>query len=124
MHFGSKSEFNDPHVQAHRRSAAKRPNRPADALESILQEVSEDLDQPVDPRVSLLKDRWSEIAGEQIAKHSQPQYIDRFILYIQVNHPGWMPELQKAKRPILSRVQQAFANHRPIRDVRFTLLQR
>lgn len=121
MEFGPKSEFNDPHVQKHRRNAARRPDRLADELGSILKKVSEDFEEAVDPRISLLRDTWKSIAGEQIALHSDPQYIDRYVLYILVDHPGWMPELQKAKKPILSRIQKAFIGKRPVRDIRFTL---
>lgn len=124
MQFGPKSEYSDPHVQKHRRSAASRPDRLADTLAGILQKVAADFESQVDPRIALLQDRWKEIAGPQIALHSEPQYIDRFILYILVDHPGWMQELQKIRRVALARIQKTFVGERPVRDIRFTLAQR
>ena len=121
MEFSPKSEFNDYHVQKHRRTAAARPDRLAEELSSLLQKITEDFEQPMDPRIALLKTRWAELAGKQIALHSEPQNIDRFILYVSVNHAGWMPELQKVKRPLLTRIQKAFTGKQPIRDIRFTL---
>ncbi len=124
MDFGYKSEFNDAHVQQHRRRAAVRPDRLADDLPKILSRIAEDLEQPDDPRISLLKNRWEEIAGKAVAVHSEPQYIDKCILYIAVDHAGWMPELQKVKRTILAKIQKVFIEQRPVRDIRFTLSQR
>ena len=123
MQFGRKSEFNDPYVQKHRKNAAKRPNRTADVLAGIIQKVSADFQQPVDPRISLLKDEWAGIAGAQIAKYSEPLYIDQFILHITVTHPGWMPELERIKRLILQKVQQKHPGLK-IRQLRFVLLHR
>jgi predicted nucleic acid-binding Zn ribbon protein len=124
MDFNPKSEYIDPHVQKHRRKAAGRPDRLAGTLAGILQKIAADLEQPVDPRISLLKDSWVDIVGKQIALHCEPQFIDKFILYILVDHPGWMAELQKIKRHALTRIQKAFSGERPIRDIRFTLAQR
>ena len=121
MAFRSKSEFKDPHVQKHRRDAAKRPDRLADNLAGILPKIIESLERPVDPRVSLLKDQWKEIVGEQNALHSEPGFIKDFALHVWVDHPGWMPEFQKLKRTILVKVQKVFPGKRPVRKLNFLL---
>ena len=102
-----RSEFNDPHVQQHRRVAAKRPDREADAIENILSNLLSDINRPEDPEVILLKNSWEQIVGAPIAKHSKPWHLIKGTLYVWVDHAGFVPELIRARRFIIMKIQRA-----------------
>ena len=108
MGWNRKSEFNDPAVYRHRRRAAQRTTRDAAPLEKILESVVSELNQPEDPRISILRDKWASIVGPQNAKYSQPGAIQGINLLIQISHPGWLPELRKHARKILMEIQRNY----------------
>jgi len=110
MRWNSKSEFGDPTVRNHRKKAAERIPREAEEVSSILRSVVDGLERPVDQRISVLCSEWKEIAGIQIAQHSEPGFIKNFALHIFVDHPGWMSDLVRTKQMILMKVQRKYPN--------------
>ena len=96
------------------------PNREIRGIGDILKDVVDGLEQPVQENVLVLRKAWSELAGVQIAKHSEPGFIKDFVLYIFVDHPGWMPELKRMTRPLLDNIQSSYRELR-IRQLRFSL---
>lgn len=98
------------------------PQRDVKSMAEILKDVVGGLEQPVQESVLVLRESWKKLVGEQIAKHSSPGFIKDFALYIFVDHPGWMPELERQKRPLLMKLQSNYREMR-IRHIRFQLKQ-
>lgn len=51
---------------------------------------------------------WYQIAGEQLAAHSRIAELERNILVIEADHPGWIMILQSREKELLERVRRAF----------------
>ena len=100
--------------------APKRDIRP---IEDVLQDVVAGLEQPQDENILILRKAWPEIAGAQIAKHSDPLIIRNFVLQVEVDHPGWLPELERMKRILLQKLQSSYRELR-IRQLHFSLRSR
>jgi len=96
------------------------PKRDAKSVAEVLKDVVEGLSEPVQANVVLLREVWPELAGAQIAKHSQPGFIKDYALHVFVDHPGWLAELERMKRPLLLKLQSAYSEMR-IRSLRFSL---
>lgn len=99
------------------------PNREIKSVGDILKDVVDGLEQPIQENVLVLRKAWSKLVGEQIAKHSEPGFIKDNALYVFVDHPGWMPELERLKRPLLMKLQNSYRELR-IRQLRFSLQHR
>ena len=96
------------------------PIRDVKSVGDILKDVVLGLEQPVQESVLILRESWEKLVGEQIAKHSSPEFIKGYALYIFVDHPGWMPELERHKLPLLMKLQSNYREMR-IRHIRFQL---
>ena len=96
------------------------PNREIRGINGILKDVVEGLEQPVQENILVLRKVWAKLVGAQIAKHSEPGFIKEFTLYVFVDHPGWMPELERIKRVLLQKLQSRYRDLR-IRKLRFLL---
>ena len=51
---------------------------------------------------------WEKIAGIDIANHSEPEEVKNNILYVSVDHPGWIQIIMLKKRNILKAVRNLF----------------
>jgi hypothetical protein len=51
---------------------------------------------------------WQSIAGEKLACHSWIRELDRSILLIEADHPGWIQILQSKQADLLDRVRSRF----------------
>lgn len=96
------------------------PKRDVKTVGDILKDVISSFEEPVQESVLTLRSAWPKLVGDQIAKHSEPGFIKDFALYVFVNHPGWLPELERMKRPLLMKIQSQYPNMR-IRQLRFSL---
>lgn len=96
------------------------PKRETKSIGDVLKDVVGDFDQPVQENIRVLKSAWPKIAGAQISKHSEPGFIKDFALYIFVDHPGWIPELERHKRPLLHKLQSSYGEME-IRQILFEL---
>lgn len=96
------------------------PNRDIRGIGDVLKDVVEGLEQPVQENVLVLRDAWPKLVGAQIAKHSEPGFIKDNALYVFVNHPGWLPELERMKRMLLQKLQSNYRELR-IHQLRFSL---
>ncbi len=96
------------------------PKRDAKSVSDILKDVVGGLEQPVQESVLILRESWAKLVGAQIAQHSEPGFIKDFALYVFVDHPGWLPELERHKRPLLIKLQSGYREMR-IRQIRFQL---
>lgn len=99
------------------------PNREIKSVGDILKDVVGGLQQPTQENVLVLRKAWPKLVGVQIAKHSEPGFIKDYALYVFVDHPGWMPELERLKRPLLMKLQNSYRELR-IRQLRFSLQHR
>ena len=58
-----------------------------------------------------MKDGWADIAGQQLAKFTQPSSFYKGTLYVEVSHPAWLMQLgKKEKDMLLEKVHEAAAN--------------
>ncbi len=51
---------------------------------------------------------WEKIAGIDIANHSELEEVKNNILYVSVDHPGWIQIIMLKKRNILKTVRILF----------------
>ncbi len=51
---------------------------------------------------------WEKIAGIDIANHSELQEVKNNILYVSVDHPGWIQIILLKKRDIIKTVNTLF----------------
>lgn len=101
-------------------NAPPPPKRDIKSVADVLKDVIGSIEQPVQENVLILREAWPKLVGEQIAKHSEPGFISNFTLTVFVNHPGWMPELTRLKRPLLMKLQSNYQALR-IKRLRFAL---
>lgn len=99
----SKDRWDMDRVRFHMSQPAS-PKREAKHVSDVLKDVVEGFEQPTQENVLLLREVWSQLVGEQIAKHSSPGFISDFTLTVFVNHPGWLPELERIKRSLLMKL--------------------
>ncbi len=65
---------------------------------------------------------WAKIAGTDIAAHSKVLEFDRQILYIGVDHPGWMQMIGFKKASILKALKKQYSDLN-IKDLRLLLTE-
>lgn len=83
----------------------------------ILREYLADKGWPADDPRSPVFLRWTEIAGEELGRHSRPVEIEDGILFVEADHPGWVQMISLQK----TRLMKALAAEVPeakIRDLR------
>lgn len=51
---------------------------------------------------------WFQIAGERLAAHSRIVELERNILFVEADHPGWIMILQSKEKEILDQVRRSF----------------
>jgi hypothetical protein len=51
---------------------------------------------------------WRDIAGENIAAHSRIVELEKSVLRIEADHPGWIQILQIRQKSLLNRVRRKF----------------
>jgi predicted nucleic acid-binding Zn ribbon protein len=96
------------------------PKRDIKSMADILKDVVEGFEVPVQENILVLRKSWPKLVGVQIAQHSSPGFIADFQLCVFVDHPGWMPELERIKRMVLQKLQSSYPELR-IRRLRFSL---
>lgn len=96
------------------------PNRDIRSIDGILKDVIDGLEQPQSENILILRDAWPKLVGAQIAKHSSPGFIKDFTLNVFIDHPGWIPELERLKRLLLQKLQSQYRELQ-IRKLKFLL---
>ncbi len=51
---------------------------------------------------------WKETVGDKISAHSRVVDVDRGILTVEVDHPGWNQQIQYLKKRIIGNLSKAF----------------
>jgi hypothetical protein len=90
------------------------------SIHSILERTLKSLEIDVPLKTYSIVGAWNEIVGESVAGHSQPRSIRNQILFIDVDHPTWMQQLQFLKPTLLDQIN-AFLGGPQIQDIRFKL---
>ena len=96
------------------------PQRDVKSVGDILKDVIASFEEPVQESVVTLRGVWPKLVGTQIAQHSEPGYVKDFALHVFVDHPGWLQELERMKRPLQVKLQAQYRELR-IRQIRFIL---
>ncbi len=91
-----------------------------ESIHSILESTLKTLEIDVPLKTYSIVGAWNEIVGESVAEHCQPRSIRNQILFIDVDHPTWMQQLQFLK-PTLREQVNAFLGGPLIQDIRFKL---
>ena len=65
---------------------------------------------------------WEKIAGTDISNHSHLSDLKNGILYVEVDHPGWMQLIQLKKREILKKTRTMYPQLE-IKDIRIFLVK-
>ncbi len=99
------------------------PARDIKGIGDILPDVVEGLERPQSDGLLVLRDAWAGLVGPQIAAHSQPSFVKDFELHVVVDHPGWLPELERSRRPLLQKIKATYRSL-GIRRLRFVLKHR
>ena len=99
------------------------PSRDIRRLDSVLKDVLDDLEESQNEDTLIVRDAWPQLVGQQIASHSMPVSLEHRVLSVNVDHPGWMPELKRMERILLQKLQSKYPDLR-IRQLRFILLHR
>ncbi len=91
---------------------ADRPTRVGDVLRSALGRI---------PEAQRLADHavwahWDAVVGPTIARHARPERLRRGVLFVAVDSPEWMQELQFLKHQLLERLN-ARLGRAALRDV-------
>lgn len=51
---------------------------------------------------------WDAIAGERVASHSNIRDLEKTVLVVEADHPGWIQILQAEQTKLLKKVQKRF----------------
>lgn len=63
---------------------------------------------------------WDKLAGEAVSRHCQPDRLKDGILFLKVDSPVWMQQLQFMKSLILEKVN-VYMKENAVKDVRFQI---
>lgn len=63
---------------------------------------------------------WQDIAGINEGSHSRIEEIENGIVYVKVDHPGWMQKLEFKKKKILKTMQNKYPEL-AIKSIRFIM---
>lgn len=91
--------------------------RARDLIEQLFQNINHE-DMKVYGRIF---SSWTDLAGTDLAAHSRILEIDRGIIFIGVEHPGWMQMISMSKGRILSAIKRQYPSLE-VRDLRFMLI--
>jgi hypothetical protein len=52
--------------------------------------------------------RWDQIVGPELSGHSKPRDIEKGVLIVETDHPGWIQMFQMSKERILRKVREEY----------------
>jgi predicted nucleic acid-binding Zn ribbon protein len=64
--------------------------------------------------------RWTDIAGDELGSHARPVEIERDILIVEADHPGWAQTVGLRKTKLLAALNEVSPSA-GIRDLRVRL---
>jgi len=82
------------------------------SLGDAIQKIINDIKPPTDSYFNLIKNNWSSIVGDNIAKNTTPLKIENSILIVKVNSHIWKNELNSGLgNSILFKIKKNFAKN-------------
>ncbi len=76
--------------------------------DEILRQILKDLHIDENVPYSSFFNNWEKVAGIDIANHSVPEEVKNAVLYVSVDHPGWVQVILLKKRDIIRKVNALF----------------
>ena len=97
--------------------ASRRDER---AIGSILSDIlgAEQVDESL-PNV--VTERWTILAGSQLAKHTKPARLSGGVLTVYADHPGWLTEIRRLPKAHLLKKLSAIPDVPDVSDIRYQL---
>ncbi len=95
--------------------------RPEKRIRDVLASILQKNETEVETLPNKLIERWSIVAGEQLAKHTHPSHLKKGILYIHADHPGWLTELRRMPKGSMLKKISSIPDLPEIKDIRFQL---
>ena len=89
-------------------STPPSPSRDIRRIDDILKDVVDGLERPKSESILILRDAWPTLVGAQISAHSCPGFTKDFVLHVFVDHPGWLPELERIKHLLLKKLKSKY----------------
>jgi predicted nucleic acid-binding Zn ribbon protein len=87
----------------------------------LVQAMMDNLIQNEQQREALsLFSAWTKIAGINEGSHSKIEEIENGVVFVKVDHPGWLQKLEMKRKNILKNLKSSYPELK-IRDVRFIL---
>jgi len=97
------------------------PRHIRDILKDVLRQTG--LEEPIRSNAALLC--WDGVVGEEIARHARAAYVERDILFVEVQNSVWMHQLQMQETTLKDRLNQVLEKKQPggkgIQQIRFRL---
>ncbi|MFC1607362.1 DciA family protein [Candidatus Latescibacterota bacterium] len=92
------------------------------SISGILVSILGDINNESDFFIGQLKKEWKLVVGETNARNMKPVSLDKGILTAAVSSPGWLTELQFARKKLLEKINGFESIHRiHVKDIRFIL---
>ena len=73
---------------------------------------------PEGKEISSLFSSWKNIAGEDCAFHSTVSDLKEGVVFVSVDHPGWMQILHSRQKKILLKIREAYKELN-VKEIRF-----
>ena len=64
---------------------------------------------------------WSDIVGNDVARHAQPICLRNGLLIVGVDHPVWLQELSRYHKPLILRKVQERIGKKAVHDIAFRI---
>lgn len=65
-----------------------------------------------------MQNKWEQICGANVAKHSKPVRLERKVLYINTDSSVWANHLLMMKQQFINNINRVMAND-PVKDIKF-----
>lgn len=92
-----------------------QPKTLGDALREAFRHF--EIEKPIEQHRALYL--WDNVVGDQIARVTTPQKIEKNVMFVAVDSPVWRNELMFLKRKIIKDLNQALTGN-AIKDIKFT----
>ncbi|MBF0188385.1 MAG: DUF721 domain-containing protein [Magnetococcales bacterium] len=103
-----------------RSPARRRKRRQAsdpEELGSLIRSLADRALRHPHARASRIWQRWPEVVGEQMAKHTEPYRLIGGVLTVRADSPVWVTELNHLKGALMEKLKQA--SFQEVTDIRF-----
>jgi hypothetical protein len=85
-------------------------------IDKIIPRVFRNLDMNERMKNWQVVEKWAEIVGNRIAKHTKATGVDSKNLYVEVDNPMWQSQLFLMKESIIKKIKKYNIN---IKDIKF-----